>query len=697
MSKTNEFLNFFKLASDSIEDYKLAVIDANYRYKIVSQQYLEGYNLSEAEIIGKSVPELMGNELFGQVIKPKLDRAFKGEVFKFDDWFDFPAKGQRYLEVSYYPILDDNQKITSVAAVSRDITERKKAEEALRERERRAKLQQTAIAQLAIDQAFFSVDLPLALERISKVVSETIEVERTSIWYFSDDHSELKCLTIYEKDKKLHSSGEILKTDAFPSYFKAIKTEKRIYVNDAQNDSRTVELTESYLRPLEITSMLDAGILVEGSLVGVVCCEHIGPKRKWHSDEESFMNSIATIVAQLFVSNERKQAEEEKEKLQARFMQAQKMESLGRLAGGVAHDINNKLNVILGYAEFIKESLDESDPNYDFIEEIIASGKKSTKIVKQLLAFARKQIISPKACNLNEIVESILKMLRKLIGEDIDLSWIPESQVWPIKFDPTQIDQILVNLCVNARDAISGVGKINIETENILLDEAYCSRKAGFLPGEYVMLSVSDNGEGMTKETLDNIFEPFFTTKPVGIGTGLGLSTVYGIVKQNNGFINVYSEPGEGTTVRIYLPHHAVEVREIQTKSAGKIPKGHGETVLLVEDEKAILTIIKLILEKLGYLVLPAGTPAEAIHLAKHHPEPIDLLITDVIMPEMNGHHLANKLNDRYPNIKTIFMSGYPGNIVAHHGMLDNDVNFIQKPFSNKDLAVMIRKVLEQS
>jgi two-component system, cell cycle sensor histidine kinase and response regulator CckA len=389
-----------------------------------------------------------------------------------------------------------------------------------------------------------------------------------------------------------------------------------------------------------------------------------------------------------------KLAEEEKEKLQAQFIQAQKMESIGRLAGGVAHDINNKILVILGYAELIRESLEKSDPNHEFIEEIIDAGQKGANIVGQLLAFARKQIISPKVCELNKIVESMLKMIRRLIGEDINLVWMPSANICPVKIDPAQIDQILANLCVNARDAITGVGKITIETENVTLEEEYCSRNAGFLPGEYVMLAVSDNGEGMDKETLDNIFEPFFTTKPVGVGTGLGLATVYGIVQQNQGFINVYSEPGEGTTIKVYIPRHVVKVRKIQTESAVEIPKGHGETVLLVEDEKPILKMSKLMLEKLGYKVLSAGTPSEAICLAEEHSGAIDLLITDVIMPGMNGRELSDQLNDLYPNIKTLFISGYTANVIAHHGVLDKDVSFIQKPFSKKELAVKIRKVL---
>jgi two-component system, cell cycle sensor histidine kinase and response regulator CckA len=393
---------------------------------------------------------------------------------------------------------------------------------------------------------------------------------------------------------------------------------------------------------------------------------------------------------------DRKHEEQEREKLRSQFVQAQKMESVGRLAGGVAHDYNNMLLVILGYAELAMEKISPDDPLYTYFEEILFAAKRSSEITRQLLAFARKQTISPRALDLNETVESMLKMLRRLIGEDIDLAWLPKSQSWPVIIDPAQIDQILANLCVNARDAIAGVGKITIETENITLDEDYCADHAGFLPGEFLLLAVSDNGHGMDKETLDNIFEPFFTTKNVGQGTGLGLATVYGIVKQNNGFINVYSEPGKGTTFKIYLPRHAGEMREISAESIEKIPMSHGETVLLVEDEAAIMKMSKIMLENLGYRVLTANTPGEAMRLAEEHSGEIHLLVTDVIMPEMNGRDLADQLHTLYSDIKILFMSGYTADVIARHGVLDKNVHFIQKPFSKKDFAVKIRKALEQ-
>lgn len=403
------------------------------------------------------------------------------------------------------------------------------------------------------------------------------------------------------------------------------------------------------------------------------------------------INFITTIVD----ITERKRAEAEKEKLEAQLIQAQKMESVGRLAGGVAHDYNNMLSIILGYCEMAMERLASDDPVYADIQEIFKAANRSADITRQLLAFARRQTADPQVLDLNERIESILKMIRRLIGEDIDLAWLPGSQLGRIRIDPSQIDQILANLCVNARDAIAGVGKVTIETQNVRFDRDYCARHLDFVPGDYVLLAVSDDGVGMAPEILDNIFEPFFTTKQADKGTGLGLSTVYGIVKQNNGFINVYSEPGKGTTVNIHLPQDTAPDPPKHQKRASKIPLSQGETLLMVEDDRAILKLGKIMLESLGYQVLAASTPGEAMALAESHADAIELLIADVVMPEMNGRQLSEQLQMRLPNLKTLFMSGYTANVIAHRGVLDEGVFFIQKPFSRKDIAVKLRELLD--
>ncbi|MGV8039257.1 MAG: PAS domain-containing protein [Thermoanaerobaculaceae bacterium] len=390
----------------------------------------------------------------------------------------------------------------------------------------------------------------------------------------------------------------------------------------------------------------------------------------------------------------RKQDEDERAKLQAQLAQAQKMESVGRLAGGVAHDFNNMLTVILGQTELALDRVGPGQPLSHELQSIRRAAERSAGLTRQLLAFARKQTVAPKVLDLNEVVEGMLKMLRRLIGEDIDLAWLPGGGLWPVKIDPSQVDQILANLCVNARDAIGDTGKVTIETDNVSLDDAYCSGHAGFLPGDFVVLAVSDDGCGMDADTLSRLFEPFFTTKEQGRGTGLGLATIYGIVKQNRGFVNVYSEPGEGSTFRIYLPRHAANAGERPaTEAVRSSARGHG-TILVVEDEPAILTVVKTMLERQGYLVLAASSPDEALRLGAAHGKEIRLLLTDVVMPGMNGRELATRLRMFHPGIEPLFMSGYTANVIAHHGVLDEGVHFIAKPFSSADLVAKVEQVL---
>jgi len=391
---------------------------------------------------------------------------------------------------------------------------------------------------------------------------------------------------------------------------------------------------------------------------------------------------------------QRKTAEEERDRLQEQLAQALRMESIGRLAGGVAHDFNNMLGAILGFSDLALAQADLTKPLSRYLKEIQRAAERSANLTKQLLAFARKQTVAPKLMDLNEAIEGMLKMLRRLIGEHIDLAWLPGASLWLVEIDPSQVDQLLANLCVNARDAIAGVGKITIETENTVLDETYCQNTPGMTPGEYVLLAVSDDGCGMDKATIDRIFEPFYTTKELGLGTGLGLSTVYGIVKQNNGLVNVYSEPGQGSTFKIYLPRQTGTPEEPSSEEEERIPSGRGESVLVVEDEPAILEMAKNMLVLLGYTVLTAKTPSEAIELAEARKEEISLLITDVVMPEMNGRELAEAMQRINPGIKFLFMSGYTADVIAHRGVLNEGVHFIPKPFSIKELGLKVRDIL---
>ncbi len=440
--------------------------------------------------------------------------------------------------------------------------------------------------------------------------------------------------------------------------------------------------------------LLDA----DGQPQGVCVWEMKNPVTgKWYINRDRAIRWLDGRIVRLQIATDismLKKMELEHNRVEEQLRQAQKMESVGRLAGGVAHDFNNMLQAILGHMELALTQVDPDQPIFADLQQIKRAAERSADLVRQLLAFARKQTISPKVLDLNDTVDGTLKMLRRLIGEDIDLVWLPGHGLWQVKVDPGQIDQILANLAVNARDAIAGVGKITIETDNVTLDEAYCGEHVGFKAGKYVLLAVSDDGMGMDQAVLEHLFEPFFTTKAVGKGTGLGLATVYGIVKQNEGFINVYSEPNRGTTIKIYLPAHRTKEERAHRKKGGEPMAGGRENILLVEDEPTILDLTTAMLERLGYTVVGAKAPGEAIRLAREHAGEIQLLITDVIMPEMNGRDLAKNVISLYPDIKRLFMSGYTANIIAHHGVLDEGVHFIQKPFSMKDLAEKVREAL---
>ncbi len=394
---------------------------------------------------------------------------------------------------------------------------------------------------------------------------------------------------------------------------------------------------------------------------------------------------------------DRKLAEEKSEKLEAELLQSQKMESVGRLAGGVAHDFNNNLAVILGYTELMLAGMDVNESPFREIHRIHEAAQRSAALTKQLLAFARKQTILPVFLNLNEKIEGMLKMLRRLIGEHIDLGWKPDTKLQPVRMDPNQVDQILANLCVNAGDAVRGSGEILIETRHVLLDDAAIAGSKDVSPKEYAVLAISDTGEGMDKETLDHVFEPFFTTKAVGEGTGLGLSTVFGIVKQNNGFMRVKSTPGKGTTFEVYLPACKDKANQQASQKTHLPVQGQGQTILLVEDEATVLDLSREILQNMGYHVLAANGPKEALETAQRASGEIHLLITDVVMPHMGGNELARAIAKIEPNIQTLFMSGYTSDVIGHQGVLDEGVHFIEKPFSMKELGRKVKKILEKA
>ena len=392
---------------------------------------------------------------------------------------------------------------------------------------------------------------------------------------------------------------------------------------------------------------------------------------------------------------ESKRVEEERAGLEAQLHHAQKMEAVGRLAGGVAHDFNNIITVVNGHAEMMLSSLDPADPMFVDVKEIKTAAERAAALTQQLLTFSRKQITAPKIVNLNDIVDVAQKMLCRIIGENIDFSFTPYKDLWLTEVDSGQVDQILVNLVVNARDAMPDVGTLSVETGNVFLDEAYCRIHSGFSPGEYVKLIVGDTGCGMDEETLNRIFEPFFTTKEVGKGTGLGLSTVYGIVKQNKGFINVHSEAGVGTTIECYFPRvEGPTAPDQEIVESDVLPTGT-EFILLVEDQVSVRKLAKRVLEKEGYRVVEAEDGMDAYGKSRLIDETIDLLVTDVVMPNMNGIDLFRKMKKDRPELKVMYISGYTEDFMAIREMLPEKPPFLHKPFRVHSLTKMVRDVLD--
>ena len=587
--------------------------------------------------------------------------------------------------------------VTGVVHVAMDISERKRSEERLRHANR--ELQAVVKCNHALIQAS---DEKTLFTDVCKIICDVGGYRMA--WVGIVEHDEQKSvrpaawagaesgylekigITWADTERGRGPSGTAVRTGK-TSYFKHFETDPHMSV------WRASALSRGYKSGISIP------LLDSEKKVFAVWNIYSSEPTAFRGDEIRLLEDLASHLAFGVLSlrslSGRKKAEQEREKLQGQLLQSQKMESVGRLAGGVAHDYNNMLAVIIGYAELALDKVQPGDELRADLQEVLKAATRSADITRQLLAFARKQAIAPVVLDINETVEGMLKMLHRLIGEDIDLAWLPGAGLWPVRMDPSQIDQVLANLCVNARDAIAGVGKVTIETDTVIFDEAYCVDHADFMPGEFVLLAVSDDGCGMDQRTLQSIFEPFFTTKGVDRGTGLGLATVYGIVKQNSGFINVYSEPDRGTTFKIYLPRAREQApKEIRTEAVKKDMTGT-ETILLVEDEGAILTLGKAILKRQGYLVLAARNGAEALAIVRGRSGPLHLLITDVVMPEMNGRELRDQLRTIQPDLKCIFMSGYTANVIVHHGVLDEGADFIQKPFGVKTLAEKVRKVLD--
>ena len=625
--------------------------DAGGRFLYVNRAAAAIFGLKPEEVEGRTVDELFPPpvaERYRAGVRRVID---SGETLSTEDHFDVHGQ-RRWFSTIVQPMRAADGGIVAAQAIVREITARKLAEDRLRRSEERLN-QAIRIADIGIfdhdhltDERYWSPEL----RRISGLaVDESLPRHPSTdgadsvLWIHPDDRA-----GIVEAVRRAHAP----QSDGF------YDVEYRFTRPDGE------------LRWLKVRS------------------------QTFFRGEGEARHPVRTVGGAQDVT-ERKAAELERIRLQEQLTQAQKMESVGRLAGGVAHDFNNMLSVITGHVELALLASDTASPVRLDLEAIKAAAARATGITRQLLGFARRQLVAPRVLDLNHAVGASLGMLRRLIGEDIELVWAPGADAGRVRIDPYQVDQLLTNLAANARDAIAGVGRLTIRTQRQSLGGAECARR-GLVPGAYSVVDVSDDGRGMDAETAAHLFEPFFTTKPVGQGTGLGLATVYGIVKQNGGCVEVETELNRGTLVRIFLPAVEAEVTVTSGDTPGA-PRAGTETVLLVEDEAAVLRLSKIVLERFGYLVLTAATPGEAIHLFDTHPGPVHLLVTDVVMPEMNGRELAARLRSSKPQLKALFVSGYSASALAPRGVLDEGVHFLQKPFSLEDLAASVREALDSN
>jgi PAS domain S-box-containing protein len=640
----------------SEETYRLLVENASEAIFVIQDGMLRFFNIKNIELTGYSKEELTSTPFINFVHPDDREAAserylkrLKGEEPSGINVFRLVNKAGNIRWVEANSVLISWEGKPATLNLLNDITERKQAEEALR----RSKAQ-----------------LSNAL-KMAKLGHWELDIDR-GLFTFSDNFYEIFRTTAEKVGSYQMSVADYAKHFVHPedSLLVAEETRKAIETDDP-NFSRYLEHRMLYS---------------DGSVGHIAVRFFIVKDNKGKTIKTYGVNQDIT---------ERKRAEEEMAALQEQLHQSQKMESIGRLAGGIAHDFNNLLTVIKGYGQLSLLELRENDPLKGNILEIQKASERAADLTRQLLAFSRRQILEMKVLDLNAILHGVDKMLRRVIGEDIELVTLLAEDLGRVKTDPGQIEQMIMNLAVNARDAMPSGGKLTIETSNAEIDETEVRSHAALTPGRYVMLSVSDTGVGMTPDIMEHVFEPFFTTKEKGKGTGLGLSTVYGIVKQSGGNILVYSEAGKGTMLKIYLPRMDEPLEE-EKKNIEKeeLPRGN-ETILVVEDEEEVRKVAVRMLGERGYKVLEASQGVDALHICAKLDGPIHLLLTDVVMPKMSGQEVAGSIISLRPGIKVLYMSGYTDNTIVHHGVLERGVNYIQKPFTVESLARKVREVLD--
>jgi two-component system, cell cycle sensor histidine kinase and response regulator CckA len=611
-------------------DEMILVVDRQYRYVIANRAFLNFRGMSVEQVIGQFAAEVVGQDVFATRVKEKMDECFLGNVVHYEMTYNFPNLGNRDLSVSYFPI-EVPGGVDRIACVLRDITERRVSEEALRKSEER------------FSKAFRNN--PLAI---------TISTEADGR-YLDVNDAFLKLLGFKRRDVIGHTAAE-LRFWGDPldrmEMLRQLKEEEQVAKHHTRYRTANGEIREAE-----------------------VWAESI------ELDGQPCVLGITSDVTEM-------------RKLEAQVLQAQKMEAVGRLAAGISHDFNNILSIILGYSDLSLGLIAPENPVNRYLSQTKKAAERAALLTQQFLAFSRKQVVFPKILDLNDIVHNAINMFLRLVGEDIEIEFRPTIPLGSIKVDPGQIEQVLMNLVVNARDAMATGGKIIIETGEAELDEGYVSKHPGSHAGQQVVLAVSDTGCGMDESIKSQIFEPFFTTKAVGQGTGLGLSTVYGIVKQSEGYILVYSETGKGTTFKIYFPR-VIEKAEalVLSREIAEPPRG-SETILVVEDDKTLREITVKLLQDGGYRVVEAKDAEDALAIIAASQPEVDLLLTDVIMPDKSGAELARQAKESHPNLRSMFMSGYTGDLVGRQGVLIEEASFLEKPFTKRSLLVKVYAAL---
>jgi PAS domain S-box-containing protein len=601
---------------------------------------------------------------------------------------------ERFFSLSAAPNLDAEGMVIGLVGTFKDITDRQLAEEALQYRVDLEKLI-TSISTHFINLA--SGDINPEINLALKQIGSFAQTDRSFIFQFIDSGGRVENTHLWCAEG-IAAPPSILEEASVPDlpwFYNKINRQEVVSIPDFAQLPPEAESDKKAFLSRGIKSLLCVPMVYGGNLIGFLGFDSAEKEKDWSKE----IVTLLTIIGEIFAhALERLWVEEEKNKLEEQLRQSQKMEAIGRLAGGVAHDFNNMLTGIIGYADLILLSLNRDHPLIAKVEEIKKAGKRAASLTQQLLAFSRKQMLQPKVLDLNLVVNDLKKMLQRLIGEDIELKTQLEPSLHWVKVDPNQMGQVLMNLVVNARDAMVRGGKITIETANVVLDQAYGRKKGVSLqPGPYVLLEVRDTGTGMDPETRSHIFEPFFTTKELGKGTGLGLSTVYGIIKQSGGYIWVDSQPEEGTTFQIFLPQAEGESALKESHPLSPHLLQGSETILVVEDNDLVRDMTSEVLKQYGYKVIEAPGGEPALKITQEYGEKIDLLLTDVVMPGLNGRELADQILSLRPGVRVLYMSGYADNAIVQYGVLNPGLAFIEKPFSPETLAAKLRQVLSSS